>query len=139
MSNLQPTPIVDKNGKQTTVHKKSGGTVANDRSATVALPRQTRPEWADITGALTQVMRPHPDDMLGRRFVTELGNTGYQLHAVIAEQENGRIPFVNIFSTTANGGIPLHEDDKNVSISLGASTPPALIETVIAATVLHYE
>jgi len=36
--NVTPTPIVDKNGKQTTVHKKVGGDVSKSRVAGVGLP-----------------------------------------------------------------------------------------------------
>jgi len=36
MSNTTPTPIVDKNGKQTTVHKKNDGAPANNRLNGVA-------------------------------------------------------------------------------------------------------
>lgn len=36
MSNLQPTPIVDKNGKSTTVHKKTGPDMKNSRVAGVS-------------------------------------------------------------------------------------------------------
>jgi hypothetical protein len=42
MSNLQPTPITDKNGKQTTVHKKTGSTeTGTSRVAGLTAPKKT--------------------------------------------------------------------------------------------------
>jgi hypothetical protein len=68
MSNLIPTPIVDKNGKLTTVHKKTQVTVSHKALPSVALPKPNNlanvaahriaQEWADSQsmGAMSAII-----------------------------------------------------------------------------------
>ena len=51
MSNLQPTPIVDKNGKQTTVHKRADAPTAGSRLNSIGTPAitNTTPRTAEET------------------------------------------------------------------------------------------
>jgi hypothetical protein len=57
MSNTQPTPITDKNGKQTTVHKKTGSDIKDSRVRGVAAPPKQASNYPR-----TGLGVPFPDD-----------------------------------------------------------------------------